>query len=208
MRNDRTKKRILTLALLALVVACAVAAVQAFTVRTVEADNVITFGSVKMRILETQLVDGAEQTVPDGYTVEARSGLISRIVRVQNVGNDDCYVRVRPVLTAVAQDGTRSDVTDQAAFAMNANDWTEGEDGWWYCNQALAPESGSTTGQASDSVTEPLMTGLELPDAQGMGAGSSLVLTLDAQAVQAEHNAEDPMSAQGWPANSADEGRS
>ena len=86
----------MALAAAAALACAAVLAVQAYTVRSLQADNVLTFGNVKIRLLETTLENGQETPVANGYAdrVDADTGA-SRIVRVQNAGDAACWVRVR-----------------------------------------------------------------------------------------------------------------
>lgn len=200
------RRRLLATGLLLLALA-AVAGTVAFTTQTQTAENVISFGNLKMAIHETQLNSaGGEDPVPNGHEVEAASGKASRIVRVQNVGSSDMYVRARPVMTVErADDGSVSDDELRAvvSFGMDQTGaWRDGGDGWWYYSQ---PVEASTDGQGQ--VTDPLMESVEFVGDfyRVVGPGGRFVFTVEAQAVQVEHNGESALEAQGWPAEGAQE---
>lgn len=201
------KKLILALSVAALAALIAVGVTMAFVTRTVEVDNVITFGSVRMRVLETEAVAGdggqvVERPVENGESIRVGAGVMSRIVRVENAGGVDALVRIRPVVEAVTEQGDRMPAGACAVLAMNegegASQWTRGGDGWWYCNATVRAQ-----GAPSGSVTAPVMTGIEfVGDYPSLvGPGGSFVLTVEAQAVQAPHNAERAIDAQGWPSD-------
>lgn len=206
-KRRNTKKCILTLVLIALVAGCAVLATRAYTVRTTTADNIITFGSVRIQVLETELVNGVEQEVPDGHSARVISSPYSRIVRVANVGNDDCYVRVKLQMTYEDAGGTSTDVTDQTTFSATGTEWTMGPDGYWYYGKVLTPsDKDSTTGVEDHDTSAPVVETVELPrDLVANGnKGDSFTLSVQVQAVQAEHQGEaaaeqGAIAATGWP---------
>ena len=202
-RKGRRKAALIAvLAVLALVGAGLTAA---FTTRSMTADNVLTFGSVKMRtIMQEQQADGSLEEVPEGYEVRAPFGLASRVVTIQNMGVSDMYVRARPVIQAVSEAGEeRGDASSVTEFRMDETGaWVEGDDGWWYyTGRVSAADDGSDSGE----VTAPLMEGLEfVGDVYDLtGPGGSLEFTVEAQAVQADNNGESALDAQGWPEEGA-----
>ena len=223
-RSARRKVLLIAVMLVALV---GVAGTVAFTTRVRTADNVITFGNLSMRIVQTeQQADGSEQEVPAGLEVKADGGLVSRIVRLQNVGGANMYVRARPVIRAERADGTAAsaeEVAQVTEFAMNSAEapdaWVKGADGWWYYVGAdaddpsddilvVAGEGQNADGQgaagsgASASDTSlPLMTSIEFTGDfySVVGPGGKFVFTVEAQAVQADNNKSGALKAEGWP---------
>lgn len=112
-----SKKHIFTLAAAAALV-CAVAALcVAFNVSRVQANNVLTFGSVKMCVSEYELDAQENEIAFDPATeTQASSGEISRIVRMQNVGEQPMYVRARLRMVWVGTDGRQGDASGNVAF--------------------------------------------------------------------------------------------
>ena len=90
--TPHNQKRTLPLAALALVALLCICGAIAYTVGTVPADNVLSFGSVKVRVCEYTL-DRQGREVPfepdargEYPETKASSNGISRIVRLQNAG--------------------------------------------------------------------------------------------------------------------------
>ena len=199
---NKGRRKAVLIAALAVVALVGAGLTAAFTVRDATADNVITFGSVRMKTIEQELRNGELVDVPDGYEVKAVSGVASREVSFQNVGASDMYVRARPQMQAVSGSGDEVDgaeaVTD---FEMATFGWTE-KDGWWYYDE---PVAAATDGTQNGETTSPLMTGIEfVGDFYGVvGAGGKFEFTVEAQAVQVDNNGSSALTATGWPAEGA-----
>ena len=200
-------RRSAALALLCLAVTMTGAATLANDVDTKTAENVLTFESVRMRILQTETTPTGEAPVADGSSVRADKGEISRNVRVENTGSADMFVRVRPVMVAQDAQGnqtTGEEVDRHVEYTLNTGDgptqWTYQVDedgvGWYYYNSLVTPE-GDT------SITNNLMTALEFNGDfyKLVGAGGQFELTIDAQGVQSKN--QEPgttaLTAVGWP---------
>lgn len=196
------RKRVV-LVLLTLVAIVSVGVTAAFTTRSFTSNNVIIFGNVRMRTIETERAsDGTEEPVRDGSTVRAESGRASRVVKFQNVGGADMFVRARPVVTALSAQGSEAPApTDIYRLAMNEggapDQWTCGPDGWWYYNSPVRAARGGDGGQ----TTGALMSGIEFMGDfyRAVEPGGAFVLTVDAQAVQTSHNTTRALDAAGWP---------
>ena len=75
---------------------------------------------------------------------------------------------------------------------VNTDDWTEGEDGYFYYKEALKP--GETTAPVLNSVTFDVAMGNEYQ-------GATATVTVTAQAVQTANNGTSAQTASGWPAD-------
>lgn len=208
--NQKRTFNLAALVALALAALLAVFGTAAFTVSIAPADNVITFGSVKMRICEFTLNDQGEEVsfeasaAGDYPSTKVHVGSISRIVRVQNAGEQPMYVRARLLMRAVTANGTVSDASDAAV--LNVNDaagcpWVDGGDGWYYY-RGTADNNGVVAPGAS---TDNLMDSLRFVDGSYTTAqGGMFQLTVDAQAVQAKNQQTDDapldvLAVRGWP---------
>lgn len=159
------QKRTLALAAMALLALACLCGTLAFTVDMVPANNVLSFGSVKVRVCEYTLNEQGEE-VPfeadehgDYPDTKAGGSDISRIVRVENAGAQPEYVRARLRMTSVASDGSTADASDNVAFNVNAGEgfpWIDGGDGWYYY-RGLAGRGGMLDPGA---MTESLMDSL------------------------------------------------
>ena len=135
------QKRTLALAAMALLALACLCGTLAFTVDMVPANNVLSFGSVKVRGCEYSLNEQGEE-IPfeadergDYPDTKAGGSDISRIVRVENAGAQPEYVRARLRMTSVAPDGSSADASGNVAFNVNAGEgspWIDGGDGWYY----------------------------------------------------------------------------
>lgn len=210
-RRSRAKLLAATLLLGAL----AVGGTVAYTTTQVEADNVITFGSVKMRVVQSERGEdgGLVELDPSQYDINAPMGQLERRVCVENLGSEPAYVRVKLDMHVERADDTEEDATDYRQYGLNLIDpesgagatdefkvgWTAGEDGWYYYNAPLA----------ANATTEPLVTSIELiNDFNGFaGQLGKYVFTADGQAVQSEYNRDSALTAEGWPAEDETEGQ-
>ena len=111
------QKRTLALAAMALLALACLCGTLAFTVDMVPANNVLSFGSVKVRVCEYTLNERGEE-IPfeanergDYPDTKAGGSDISRIVRVENAGAQPEYVRARLRMTSVAPDGSSADAS-------------------------------------------------------------------------------------------------
>lgn len=150
------------------------------------ATNVVTSGSIKLKIHE-QTKDG-EPFPSQGIRVYP-GDKVSKEVTVENTCDQPFYLRIR--LTNGVEKQLAS-VEDVFAFDLNTADWTLHEDGCYYYNHVLQP------GQR----TSHLFKEVELVREQVAGrfGGHTLTLTVTAQAVQSKNNpADHPWQAQGWP---------
>lgn len=188
-----TRRTALTFAVGAVALLAALAIVQtlAFTARSVNADNVVTFGSVKMQVLETtDDGTGREVDAPAEETLALQSGEASRIVRIRNTGAHPLYVRVALTVTGTSHSDAASPADDLVRYASGDAAWVE-RDGWRYFDRALAP----------GETTPPLITSLTVDTAAANARfpHGSLALHIDARGVQSEHNGTNPLDAAGWP---------
>lgn len=206
---SRRRRRARTAAIALLFAALAVGGTVAFTTTEGQADNILTFGNVGMKVMQSEPDGEGGYAVldPSQYDIKAPMGLLERRVQVKNTGMEPAYVRVQLDMEAQPVDGDAKDAAGYVEYGLNLIDpegqaapdadaeftvgWTAGEDGWYYYNAPVA----------SGEVTEPLVTSIELVgDFNGyVGMGGKYVFTADGQAVQQEHNGDTALEAQGWP---------
>ena len=208
--TPHNQKRTLTLAALSLAALLCICGALAYTVGTAPADNVISFGSVKVRVCEYTL-DGQGREVPFESDVrgeypetKASSDGISRIVRLQNAGAQPEYVRARLSMKAVAPDGFSSDASNNAVFNVHDDPgaaWVDGGDGWYYYRGSTARGGQLEPGAATENLMESLRFTGDFHDA---AHGGCYKLEIEAQAVQAKNQntddaALDVLDVAGWP---------
>lgn len=207
---SNNQKRTLALAAMALLALACLCGTLAFTVDTVPASNLVSFGSVKVRVCEYTLNEQGEE-IPfeanehgDYPETKAGGSDISRIVRVENVGAQSEYVRARLRMTSVAPDGSSTDATGNVAIHVNAGEglpWIDGGDGWYYY-RGLAGRGGTL---GPGAMTESLMDSLRfVGDYHDAARGGTFKLDIDVQAVQAKNQQAsdavlDVLDVEGWP---------
>lgn len=198
------------LVVLALVAILAVCGTVAFTVNSAPVNNVITFGDVKLQVREFTLNDQGNETpflpAADGSypSTKVTSGNISRIVRMENTGEQPLYVRARLSLCSVSPDGGRQDATGAASFSWNdaqGGPWVDGGDGWYYYRGLSGNGGVVEPGQLTERLIDSLRF---VGDYYTASKGGSFQLKVDAQAVQAKNqsndvNTLDVLDVQGWP---------
>lgn len=152
------------------------------------ATNVVTTGGVRLVIHETT-TGGAPY--PSGGVYVIPGQVITKRVTVENDCAHPFYLRVK--LVNGINDAELS-ADDCLEVNLNTTDWTLRDDGYIYFNRALQP------GEYTNPVfTEVKIVGERVDNSY---IGKMLSLTVNAYAVQEEHNpAEHPWDAVGWPAD-------
>lgn len=102
------------------------------------AHNVITSGEIDIELVET-MKDGKTE-VP--YPEDPVSGIMpgtphSKIVRVENVGSNPAWVRIRVDVAVKAADGDDLGA-DKLRIDFDTDKWTY-DGGWYYYREVLAP---------------------------------------------------------------------
>ncbi|MBP3453421.1 MAG: hypothetical protein J6M20_06875 [Clostridia bacterium] len=185
------RKVLLLAAAICMIAILAAGGTLAYFVAEETAYNVITTAVLAMELREETSngqpwpEKGVHQLVP-GSTVD-------KIVTMANTGSVDFYVRAS-VNTAVAS-GTGDPLPfEHITLDYNTSDWTE-KDGYFYYKQALLP----------GEETSPLFTTVAFSTTMGNEyMNARLEIGINAQAVQSKNNAEDVLSATGWPEQDKD----
>ena len=181
------KKRILLMALAAILVGCAIGGTMAYYTNQNTATNVITSGNIRAELQEWADLD---MTVP--YTDPEDSLMpgedVTKVVTVKNTGGYDAWIRVR-VATTAQGDGIPTAGELPMSMDFNTTDWTE-KDGWYYYNAALKPAG----------TTEALFTTVNFPEAMdNEWQSATFLIDITMQAVQVVHNGDSALDAAGWP---------
>ena len=158
------------------------------------ATNVITSGNIEIELQETAVNENGEiipfeesQEVYDVMPAET----VSKIVKVENTGDNDAYVRIsieKFITLAEGVEGTPD--AELLELDFNVKDWTEA-DGYYYYNYPLAP--GDTTTALFNSVTFDSAM-------DNMYQNSKATIIVNADATQVKNNGENVFEAAGWPA--------
>ena len=162
----------------------------AFLIRKIKTDNVITFGNVKVQLINHTLDEnGKEVEVKDGKEELLKYEDVSRIIKVKNVCNHSVYVRVK-LNTTGKKNQEIFPAEDYVNYKFADEKWRE-KDGWIYYTDVLEP----------NKTTEDLMRGIEF-DVNRLTseyAGSDIEFKAEVQAVQSENNSKNVFAVEGWP---------
>lgn len=190
-RPRRAPRAVALAAMLMVLFAASVFAVQAFNVELFDTDHDFSFAAPDVKVVETML-DPAGFEVPatqDGH-INPGSGPVSRIVRVQNAGTHPLYVRVTLSVEGVLDNGDAVPLDACVTYGFgDASAWQRGQDGRYYFNARLEP-----------SETTPVLISSFEVGSDALKDVDQLSLHIKADGVQSEHNSDSSLTAEGWPA--------
>lgn len=188
------KKKILLIAVVALILSILTGGTLAYFTAEDTARNVITSGGVDIAIEEWQETPDGLVPYPGEPIAVMPATSVSKIVTVRN-RDARSFIRAKLELTVKDVEGKVMEIPAETLekiihLSMNTQDWTE-KDGWWYCTGAVG------TGEA----TKPLMTAVSFdgPNMTNEYQGCTVTVDVTAQAVQAANNGTSALEALGWP---------
>lgn len=173
------------------------------------ADNIMSFGDVKIKVVETEWdasagEDGTGDWVDvTNQVISSRYGKAERRVQFTNVGSHPIFVRAKLGMVAVNEGPDGEDVeTDVPAenltYTLDTANWTSDSEGWYYYGAVLQP----------NETTEPLVTAIEMKDYNDLAReNDSFKFHVLGQGVQSEHQVDEmtgeeiteAINANGWP---------
>lgn len=181
--DTATKRRILLVSAVALLMALLAAMTLAFFTTTVKTENVITASNVRLTLNDSDNAGQTLQIMP-GDTVE-------KAVSVKNSGDMPFYVRVR---LEVSVSNANLPAADCLSMNINTADWTY-KDGYYYYKQAVQP----------GTQTIPLFTKVSVDGSKvdNRYLAEMFTLATHAYGVQSAHNTDSALTAGGWPSEKA-----
>ena len=186
------KKKSILIAVALILCLSPAALMAAFLNRSVTADNVITFGSVKLKLHETCIDDkGVEAQVESGQVTDVTANAEqNRTFSVENTGKHPLYVRVSFSIVGEDQNSRKFEITDLLDVEVFSEDWVY-EDGYWYYLAVLYPQ------EKTKALTTKVI--FDIDEITKRYPDSSYELAVDAQGVQSENNHENVLQVVGWP---------
>lgn len=186
----KMKKKIITVAVIAAVLALVVGGTLAYFTDQETAHNVITSGTVDITLQEWADEAKTEPFSEDGVDGVMPGTEVTKIVEVKNTGDNGVYVRMKVEKAIQLADEEGDTDVSLIALDINTTDWTDGGDGFYYYNEVLG----------AGETTKPLFTTVTF--ATGMGneyQNSTATVDVTAQAVQSANNGTSAAAASGWP---------
>ena len=189
------KKRILAISVVMICLSILASVTLAYYTDSAIARNVITSGGIDIEVVEQQKVGNTLEPWVDPEIPVMPSQTVSKIVSVENK-QQTAWIRASYTLTVFDADKKMMDIPEDELeqviiITPDSTNWTE-KDGWWYCNKAAG------TGE----VTVPLFKEVTFsgPNMDNKYQGCTVVIEVEAQAVQKANNKENVLEAAGWPA--------
>ncbi len=187
------KKKNVIISLIILLCVIGISQTLAYTTSSVETENIITFGNLKLKIVETVLNETGEEIPfsPEEPVDITKKESVSRIVKVENVGQQPMFVRVELNITGTDKDGnTVESAKELADYNINEEYWLY-DNGWYYYTGILEPGT-----QSEELITEVMFDTNQITNNY---PGGSFHLEINAQAVQSKNNGTNVIEASGWP---------
>ena len=181
------KLKTLVLALLLAALGTVSAGTLAYFTADTTAHNIITSGNVDIALVETMLDDKGEEVPFEDVAGVMPGQAVSKIVRVENTGVGDAWVRVKLDTSVTVDDKPiegwqnhiKYQINDRPTEEGDTAYWVAGAEGWYYYNE-IVPVNGRTEPIIREVVFEALMGN----DYQN----SRTEINVSAQAVQAANN--------------------
>lgn len=186
------KKKITVIALIVAMVAVLALGTSAYFTADGTATNVITAGSVKIKLHETTVREEGAEPVPfEDVSGVMPGSVVSKIVTVENTGSGTAWVRISVTKAIELAQGLEGETDlDLVGLDIDTEHWTERE-GYYYYNAPLA----------AGETTEPLFTAVTFARSMGnLYQGSTATVSVLAQATQSANNGASALEAAGWPA--------
>ena len=192
------KKKILVVAMLAVLASIAATGTLAYFTTEESAVNVITSGGIAIEIVEKTKADsGAEVDFQEEGLINVMPGTsASKIVRIKNTGKSEAWIRVKMESRIVSADGQElpleigKNEKEPVMERTILEGWIDGGDGYYYYNEPVGPED----------LTKELIDTVKFNPAMGNEyQGCTANIEISAQAVQTANNGTKVTDAKGWP---------
>lgn len=185
------KKLILIISLIFVISVTVLTLSSAFIIKESTSSTIITFGSIKMKLIETTLKDGKEVEVKNNDNINiSESANVSRIVKVKNIGKHPIYVRLSLAVNNNSSQEKKDSLDELIKLNVNDKNWIY-KDGWYYYANKLL----------NNETTNPLLNEIifDVDKLTSLYPGKEFKLDIKAEAVQAENNSENILEVKGWP---------
>lgn len=189
------KKRIFAVAVVMICISILASVTWAYFVDARTARNVITMGGVHIEIVEQQEENGVLKPYPADPIDIMPGSTASKIVSV--IGHDQpAWVRANYTVTVRDAQGRIFDLSaeemDKILQVQSGSAKWSYKEGWWYYSEALT--AGKTTESLFNQVT------FSGPEMGNEYQNCTIVINVNAQAVQKANNGTSALTAAGWPA--------
>lgn len=164
----------------------------AFITKSLTTNNVITFGNLKMELIQTTLNDKNQEieiTENDNLDITNNSKVI-RIAKVKNLGKHSFYTRISLNMLGVDSNEQAIDMKKLYTYHINGQDWIY-KDGWLYYTKKINENE-----QASNLNIE---IDFDINQITNQYPKGKFKFNINAEVVQAENNENEILNVIGWP---------
>lgn len=153
-----------------------------------QAHNIITFGNLKVKLLQSEKKNGEEILINNNEQFNINSSSLNRKIEVCNVGDEDLYARISLNMIGI-KDGIFS-IDDVVSYKSDSSFWIY-QDGFYYYNKSL---------NASE-CSKPLYIKInfDINKINEKYPDSYFKFDVNLYAVQAKNNSDNVLQAKGWP---------
>ena len=164
----------------------------AFQATNETANNIITFGNIKMKLIQTTIDNNGEEIEINNdneFNITSDSS-VDRFIKACNVGKQDIYLRISLNIKGFDKNDQVFDASNLVDYVTNNQDWIY-KNGFYYYHTALKP----------NVCTETLLKKInfKIDEISSNYPDSSYKFKVDLQAVQSKNNSKDVLQAEGWP---------
>ena len=188
------KRKIAALVVFIAIAVMSISGTMAYYTADSVATNVITAGNLDIELVEKEkTADGLKDFADKTGIMPGQE--ISKIVTVQNKGDNAAYVRILVDVAVKLADGTIEAGPDLITYDINTADW-EYRDGYYYHKNKVE----------AHTETNPLFTTVTFSSAMGNEyQNCEATIDIEAYAVQVKNNGANVFEATGWPTKQADQ---
>ena len=163
---------------------CSLSITYAYYVAVEDTNSIITFGNVKLKLIEKELKNGTYIDIDDNDSIDITNiTKLDRMVKVKNVGSNPFYLRLKIDFNSTSN-------TNDAVIILPNENWKY-ENGYYYYENIVYPNE-----ETNELMNEIAFNKQKILENYN---GNKFYLKITAQAVQSEHNMNDVMEVTNWP---------
>ena len=151
--------------------------------------NIITFGSLKVKLLQFEEKNGEEVLINNNDQFDVTNNPTqNRNIKVCNVGEEALYARIALKMTGI--DNSDFPIDDVMSYESSGNFWIY-KDGFYYFNRRL------NGGECSKQLN--IKMNFDINKINEKYPNSYFTFDVNLYAVQAKNNSDNALQAKGWP---------
>lgn len=187
----------------------------AFIIKETTSSSILTFGSLKMRVIETTIENGIEKEIENGKSMSLMTNSnFNRDIKIENTGEQEMYVRVSfniegkkgnnikesegktskesKVKSNEIENNKEFDASSLVDINADSENWIY-KDGWYYYKTSIKPKE----------ITNNLKINIKfkMDKISSAHSGGEFNLNIKSEALQYKNNSENVLEARGWPSN-------